>query len=195
MSYYVDWTAAIGCRLVAWGTNACICAKFECDNEQWVGKKYLLAFLSFFGAFTSFTYIRCTPNKHAGSDPQAFWLRPVMAITASVQPESGRNVYAWFDFQHPFQICFSKEVMDHIVLWQNRPGSDLDGLVRVWRNASGLEASRCAGTIGPGFWEDTTGPLPVFHFQTRLQSSTDVPDDIVKNQLGSDLVLADCVRF
>jgi len=85
-----------------------------------------------------------------------------MAITACVRPESGRIVYAWFDFQHPFQICFSKEGMDHIVLWQNRPGSDLDGLVRVWRNASGLEASRCAGTIGPGFWEDATGPLPVF---------------------------------
>ena len=29
------------------------------------------------------------PSKHAGSDPEAFLLRPVMAITASVQPESG----------------------------------------------------------------------------------------------------------
>ena len=27
------------------------------------------------------------PSKHAGSDPEAFWLRPVMAITASMQPE------------------------------------------------------------------------------------------------------------
>ena len=37
---------------------------------------------------------------------------------------------------------------------------------RVWLNASGLEASRCAGFIGPGFWQDATGPLPVSHFQT-----------------------------
>ena len=44
-------------------------------------------------------------------------------FTASVQPESGRIVYAGSDFSHPFQLRFSKEGMDHIV--QNRPGSDL----------------------------------------------------------------------
>ena len=33
------------------------------------------------------------------------------------------------------------------------------------------------------------------HFQTRFRSSTDVPDNIVQNQPGSDLVLVDCVRF
>ena len=58
-----------------------------------------------------------------------------------------------------------------------------------------LEASRCAGIIWLGFWQDPTGPLPVSHFQTRFRSSTDVPDNIVQNQPGSDLVLADCVRF
>ena len=42
------------------------------------------------------------PSKHAGSDPETFWLRPVMAITASVQPESGRIGYAGSDFLHPF---------------------------------------------------------------------------------------------
>ena len=73
---------------------------------------------------------------------------------------------------------------------QNRPGSDLDGLVRVWPNASGLEASPCAGIIGPGFWQDATGPLPVPYFQTRFRSSTDVPDNIVQNQHGPGLVLA-----
>ena len=93
----------------------------------------------------------------------------------------------------PFQLRFSKEGMDHIV--QNRPGSDLDGLVRVWLNVSGLEASRCAGIIWPGFWQGATGPLPVPHFQTWFRSSTDAPDIIVQNQPGSDLVLADCVRF
>ena len=59
----------------------------------------------------------------------AVWLRPVMAITASVQPESGRIVYAGSDFPHPFQLRFSKEGMEHIV--QNRPGSDLGGLLIV----------------------------------------------------------------
>ena len=136
------------------------------------------------------------PSKHAGSDPEAVWLRSVMAITASVQPESGRIVYAGSDFPHPFQLRFfflSKEGMSHIV--QNRPGSDLRGLVRVWPNASDLEASWCAGIIGPGFLQDATGPLPVSHFWTRFRSSTDDPDNIVQNQLGSGLVLADCVRF
>ena len=77
----------------------------------------------------------------------------------------------------------------------NRPGSDLDGLVRVWPNVSGLEASWCAGIIQPSFWKDTTSPLPVSHFQTQFHSSTDILDDIVQNQPGSDLVLADCVSF
>ena len=46
-------------------------------------------------------------------------------------------VYAWSNFPHPIQFCFSKEGMDHSV--QNRPWSDMDGLVRVWPNASGLK--------------------------------------------------------
>ena len=78
---------------------------------------------------------------------------------------------------------------------QNRPGSNLNGLVRVWLHSSGLEASRCAGIIGPGFWQNAISPLPVSRFQTRFRSSTDVPDNTEQNQPGSDLVLADCVRF
>ena len=112
---------------------------------------------------------------------------------ASVQPELGRIVYAGSDFPHPFQFRFSKEGMDLIA--QNQPGSDLDGLVRVWPNASGLEASCCAGIIRSGFWQDATSLLPVSHFQTRFRSFTDVPDNIVQDQPGSDIVLADCVRF
>ena len=53
---------------------------------------------------------------------------------AGIGPD--RINYARSDFPHPFQLRFSKEGMDHIV--QNRPGSDLDGLVRVWPNAPGL---------------------------------------------------------
>ena len=54
---------------------------------------------------------------------------------------------------------------------KQRPGSDLDGLVRVWPNTFGLETSWCTGIIGPGFWQDATGPLTVSHFQTRFRSS------------------------
>ena len=82
--------------------------------------------------------------------------------------------------------------MDHTV--QNWPRSDLNGLVRVWPKASGLEASQCAGIIGPGFWQDATNLLPVSHFQTWLHSSTDVPDHTVQNQPRSDLILAGCIR-
>ena len=78
---------------------------------------------------------------------------------------------------------------------QNRPGSNLDGLVRVWPNTSGQEASRCAGMIGPGFWQDATGPLLISHFQTWFSFSTDILNNIVQNQPRFDLVLADCDRF
>ena len=85
-----------------------------------------------------------------------------MTIMATVQPESGRTGYAGSDFPYPFQLRFSKEGVDLIV--ENRPGSDLGGLVRIWPNASGLETSRCVGNIWPGFWQDATGQLPVSHF-------------------------------
>ena len=84
------------------------------------------------------------------------------------QNRAGYIIYAGSDFPHPFELRLSKEGMDHTV--QNQPRSDLDGLVRVWPNASGLEASRCsAGIIWPGFWQDATSPLlsadsvPFFH--------------------------------
>ena len=112
------------------------------------------------------------PSKHARSDPEAFWLRPVMA---SVQPELGRIVYAGSDFLHPFQLHFSKEGMDHIV--QNWLRSDLDGVVRFWPTAFGLL-------------------LAHYQFPTfRLGSSADVLENTVQNQPGSNLVPADCVRF
>ena len=49
---------------------------------------------------------------------------------------------------------------------QNRPRSDRDGLAMVWLHSSGLKASRCAGIIRPGFWQDATGPLLVSHFHS-----------------------------
>ena len=73
--------------------------------------------------------------------------------------------------------------------------SDQDGLARVWLHSSGLKASWHARIMGPCFWQHATVLLLVSHFQTRLHSSTDVPDNIIQNQPGADLVLADCVRF
>ena len=111
------------------------------------------------------------PSKYARSDPEAVWLRLVTAVTASVQPESGRIVYAGPDFPHPIRFRSSKEGPDHIV--QNRPGSDLNGWTGFGQTQkSGLEASRCAGIIGAGLWQDATGPPPVSHFQTRLPLSS-----------------------
>ena len=78
--------------------------------------------------------------------------------------------------------------MDHTL--QNRPGFDLDGLVRVWPNVSGLVASWCAEIIEPGFWQDAPNPLPVSDFQIWLHASIDVLGHIVQNQPRSDLVLS-----
>ena len=71
-----------------------------------------------------------------------------------------------------------------------RSGWPGQGLAK--KNASGLEASWCAGIIVAGFWQNTTGLLPVSHFQAWLCSSINVPDHIVQKQPGSNLVLPDC---
>ena len=115
------------------------------------------------------------PSKHAGSNPEVFWLRPVMTIAASVQPESCRIVYAGSDFSHPFQlhffIFFSKKAW--IILCKNDPDqkwmawsgfvqthlvgsklvcrNHLADCVRFWPNGSGPEASRCARIVWPAF--------------------------------------------
>ena len=67
----------------------------------------------------------------------------------------GLIVYARSNFPHPFQFSFFNEGMGHTV--QNRPGSSLGGLARVWLHSYGLKASWCAGIIWPGFWQDATG--------------------------------------
>ena len=105
------------------------------------------------------------PSKHARSDLDVFWLWPIMTIMTSMQPESGWIIYG------------------------------LDGPVRVWPNTSGLKVSWYARLIGPSFWQDTTGPLLVSHFQTQLSSSTNIPDNIIQHQPSSDLVLSDYARF
>ena len=97
-----------------------------------------------------------------------------------------------------YRIRLPASVLDFF--FQRRHGSYCAKPTRIrcgWpgQGTSGLEASRCAGIIGHGFWQDATGPLPVSLFHTPFRSSTGVTDNIVQNQPGSGLVLADCVRF
>ena len=57
------------------------------------------------------------------------------------------------------------------------------------------EASWFAKIIEPSSRQGTTDLLPVSHFQTRLHSSTDVPDNSIQNQPRSSLIVADCAKF
>ena len=85
---------------------------------------------------TVWSATRPQPSKNAGSDPEAFRLRPVMAITAAGAGSYMPDPISRILFS---QFRFYKEGMGPTV--QNRPGSNLDGLVGVWLNAPGLEAS------------------------------------------------------
>ena len=118
-----------------------------------------------------------------------------MAITTSVQPEWGRIV----DMPDPtsrilFSSVFPKKawVILHTTgpdpIWMVKSGFGQTHL--VWKQAGVQESSGpVSGRTQPARYQ-----LPTF-IQTRFRSSTDVPDNIVQNQPGSDLVLADCVRF
>ena len=82
--------------------------------------------------------------------------------------------------------------MDRIV--QNRPGSDLGGLVRVWPNTVRKQAGvhESSGPVS-----DRTQPVsnqfPTFRLGSVLPETS--RNNIVQNQPGSDLVLADCARL
>ena len=106
------------------------------------------------------------PSKHAGSDSEAFWLRP-----ACNQNWAGSYNYAGPDLLHLIRFPSSKQGPDYTA--HNRPALNLADLVRFWSIAFGLEASWCAAIIGAGAWRNAAGPLPVLHFHSRLCSSTD----------------------
>ena len=69
---------------------------------------------------------------------------------------------------------------------------------RFWQNSpcplsdSHFQTRLCSSTDHIVQNQNSPCPLSDSHFQTRLCSST---DHIVQNQPGSDLVLANCVRF
>ena len=79
---------------------------------------------------------------------------------------------------------------------QNRPGSDLGGLDSFGPSAYLIR--KIAGV------QESPGPVPARTQRARYQFPSfrlgyalpqTGPDQIVQNQLGSELVLADCVRF
>ena len=71
--------------------------------------------------------------------------------------------------------------------------TDLDLIWMAWSGVGQVHLVR--KQAGVQFWQNATSPLPVSRLQTWLHSSTDSQDHIVQKQPGSNLVLADCVRF
>ena len=127
------------------------------------------------------------PIKHAGSNSEAFWLRPTCS----------RNQAGLYMPDPTSRIQFGS------VFFQRKPGSNCAKPTRirsgwplqVWGKHIVFTSKPVYNNHQAWFWQNATGPLPVSHFQTRLRFSTDGPDYVVQNQAGSDLVLADCVRF
>ena len=82
---------------------------------------FMCSFFYLFIYFQGWVYVPCI-YSHARLDPinvpETFWF----------------SYIAGSDFPHPIWLRSSKEGLDRTVY--NRPISDLDGLVRYWRNAS-----------------------------------------------------------
>ena len=144
-------------------------------------------------------YCLMSYSEHAGPDSEAFFgygqLRPVMAITASVQPVSGRIVYMPGPSSRiRFGSVFPKKALivlcktDPALTWMAWSGFGRTRLVR--KQASVQESS------GPVLAECTEPDR--YQFPASRLGSVLLPTALlrrsVQNQPGSDLVLADCVR-
>ena len=123
-----------------------------------------------------------------------------------------KNHHAWFGGMQPacllpvshFQTRMrsSADGLGHTV--QSQPGSSLVLATCIWSGSKLVCKNHQAR-----FWQNATSPLPVFHLQTQLRSSTDGLGHIVQSQPGSNLVPpgsnlvpaesnlvpADCVKF
>ena len=130
----------------------------------------------------------CMPSKCAGSDSETFWLRPVRAITASMQPESGQIVYTRSEFLHLIQFCSSYKGPDHTV--QN-PACNWSGwcgqILAQWIRSGSKPVSKNRRVW---FWQNVTRQLPVSLFQAPFHSSTDSQNHILQNQPRSSLAPA-----
>ena len=103
--------------------------------------------------------------------------RPVVAVTASAQPESARIVHMpdptsriRFSSVFPKKAWLTVCKTDPDPIWMAWSGSGQTQL--FWKQAGVQESA------GPVSGRTQPAPLPVSHFQTRFRSSTDVPDNI-----------------
>ena len=132
------------------------------------------------------------PSKHAGSDSEALWLRPVMAITtASVQQESDRVVCIYLPKPTP-RIRFGSVLPKKARIALCKTGAD-----PTWMACSGFgQTYLVRKQVGE---QESSAPVlvernrlatsfPTFRLGCTLPQNT--PDLIVQNQPGS--VLADC---
>ena len=120
--------------------------------------------------FHNLSPLKCRTSKHAGSDPEVFWLRPVMAVTASAPPESARILYARSDFPHPFQLRFFRRkpgsyCAKPTMIRSGRPGQGL--AKHIWSGSKpgyrNHRAGFLAGRNRPATSFPLSDPVPFFH--------------------------------
>ena len=106
------------------------------------------------------------PSNHAGSDSEAFWLRPVMAITASVQPELGWNCVCRIRLSASVSAPFfqRKCKTDPDPMWMSWSGSGQTHRVR--KLVGVLESS------GLGFLAGRNRPATAFRLGSVLPAQT-----------------------
>ena len=134
------------------------------------------------------------PSKHARSDPEAFWLRSVTAVTASVQPVSGRIVYMLDPTSRiRFSSVFPKKAW--IIFCKTGPGPiwmALSGLGRmhpVWKQACVKDhRGPVSGRTQPARYR-----FPTFRLGCVLPQTARII--LCKTSPGSNWALADCVTF
>ena len=113
-------------------------------------------------------------------------------VKANMQPKLGQIVYAGCNFMSdvvPFfrrrpQSCYARLARIRF-RW---PGQIL--AKHIWSSCKPACKKHCAW-----FWQNATSLLPVSCFHAQLHSSTDGWVLLCRTCPGSDLVLADCVRF
>ena len=129
------------------------------------------------------------PIRKRFGDGQLWPLRPACSQNraASCMPGSTSRIRFRSVFPKKAWIILYCDKTDPDPIWMALSG--FGEMHLVWKQVGVQEPS------GLVFGRTQPARYQLFHFQTRLQSSTVVPDHIVKNQLGSCLVLADCVRF
>ena len=130
------------------------------------------------------------PCQHAGSESEAFWLWPLMAITATyghyghlwpLRPSCSQNRAGSYmpdpTFRIPFGSVLSKKPGSYCA---NRPGSDQ--IRMAWSGFGQTDVVRKQADV-----QESSGPVsgrtqPArYQFPTFILSSTDGPDYIVQN--------------